>query len=103
MGNIQDLIQFLACILFLIRNLKSEIPNITGVAGASIVSANHGTSTGALGYNVIYNLNAAGVSTATPNCGRVAIKLDASSSSNRYGDYTEVNPLYNSTLMLIKF
>lgn len=83
--------------------MKSEIPNITGLAGASIVSASHGTSTGALGYNILSNVNVAGVSTATPNCGRVSIKLNASSSSNRYGDYTEVNPLYNSVLMLIRY
>lgn len=34
---------------------------------------------------------------------RMYLGFDASRSSNRYGDYTEVNPLYNSTLMLIKF
>lgn len=31
------------------------------------------------------------------------VAMDASRSSNRYGNYTEVNPLYESTKYMIKY
>ena len=97
MENIQDLIQFLVCILFLIRNLKSEIPNITGyTSNLQPNSLNHG--------GALYAINDKNTTNGdTWNNWCKILYLDASRSSNRYGDYTEVNPLYNSTLMLIKF
>ena len=33
----------------------------------------------------------------------VTMGIDASLSSSCYGSYTEVNPLYNSALMLVKY
>ena len=43
------------------------------------------------------------VGAGSPIYGHNLLVFSASYSSNRYGNYTEVNPLYNSVLMLIRY
>lgn len=98
---IQKLTHFMkvVCSAFPIRNLKSEIPNITGsirtdVGGNSALEGafTYGTYDGGYGPNA----------NAYWWCG--VINFAASSSSDRYSSSaTEVNPLYESTLICIRY
>lgn len=87
---------------FAIRNLKSELPNITGKVGAWRNPQEMYTTTGCfIAFNQhINNAPASGFATDGLNSG---FTIDASLSSNRYGNYTEVNPLYNSCRYIIRY
>ena len=118
---LQSLTQFMVALLQLhhslkvhysvlsIRNLKSEIPNITDVA--------HYGGAWAIDYNNEWSYG-------TPPSGAFAVHAGvahfsgqhaknsndtrgydfyASRCSDRYGNYTEVNPLYNSCKFFIKY
>lgn len=95
-----DLVQELVCIIFAIRISKSQIPNITGnqTIHWSMVHNDHGGSL----YPSDYTGTTYGGSPYTiPAYG--CFNIDASLSSDRYGNYTEVNPLYCSCGFAIKF
>lgn len=81
----------------LIRNSKSEIPNITGTLNRTWVETG---GTGALYRYGQFGVNWLGSNLFGSAC---SIGIDASLSSNRYGSYTEVNPLYNSCKYLISY
>ena len=81
--------------LFAIRSLKSEIPNITGYFS---VKASLGNCGGAF-----YSDASGGVSYDNDARGDEHYQFDASSSCDRYGNYTEVNPLYLSCHFYLKY
>ena len=86
-------------ILLSIRSLKSEIPNITGYSNFVVPAIWHGPSSGCLqGCEGSNNNNQ---DFAGKMHGYAVIWIDASYSSDRYGAYTEVNPLYNSCKYII--
>ena len=80
--------------------MKSEIPNITGYF--QCICWNNVYSTGAFrsGDGGFQPDSAPG---ATMNNKFKNMDFSASRSSNRYGNYTEVNPLYNSCKFFIKY
>ena len=91
----------LACSLFLIRIMKSEIPNITG-------SIHNQT-------NIFYDSLGSGAFFVTGTNSGLWIQgsgsfvapdvyFDASLSCDRYAnEYTEVNPLYESCVFIISY
>lgn len=95
--------------VFTIRNLKSEIPNITGwtpgdALGTHWLSADENTFTNSYG-GCFFNTNVDTRGGYAVYKGSISSNLvmEASRSSNRYGRYTEVNPLYTSTKMCIRY
>lgn len=89
--------------------MKSEIPNITGVAhyaGAWAIDGYnayaYGTiPSGAFAIHIGAN-HYVGVHSADTDAAS-GYDFYASRCSDRYGNYTEVNPLYSSALMLIRY
>ena len=81
--------------------MKSEIPNL------------YGTVTYLEGSNTTDNIGSGVFSTTSGNKWTVSegggnhrkqqVIFDASACCDRYGDYTEVNPLYESCLFIIKY
>lgn len=82
------------------RNSKSEIPNITGWAYYLVVSARDtGGAIGVASYSDgNMSFNAGNYKRAHEN-----LAFNASWSSNRYGSYTEVRPLYEACKFAIKY
>lgn len=85
---------------FAIRSLKSEIPNITGIICHGVTDGYINGNNGFISITLYSHNNRAqgGAGFRVENW-----NFDASRASNRYGNYTEVNPLYNSVLMLIRY
>lgn len=83
-----------------IRISKSQIPNIIGEANCCCSSAWEAYS-GSL-YHV-YDTNWASSGWNKGGNSDTQLWIDASLSSDRYGTYTEVNPLYQSCIFCIKF
>ena len=79
------------------RNLKSEIPNVTGQIGYDNTSGS--AVFGCFSFVRNYDTR---VVTGEYHQGWI-VDFDASRSSDRYGNYAEVNPLYNSCRYLIKY
>ena len=89
--------------------MKSEIPNITGVAHYAGAWAIDGVSAYAYGTTPsgafaihIGASHYAGAHSGDTNT-YAGYDFYASRCSDRYGNYTEVNPLYSSALMLIRY
>jgi hypothetical protein len=81
--------------------LKSEIPNITGSFCASKDNCYFKPESGAFsGTGHEYSRPSTG---GLYNTGYAEFNFNASYSSDRYGSYTEVNPLYNSCLFIIHY
>ena len=78
--------------------MKSEIPNIIGTQNSW--THIHDESSGAL--YVTWRGNEYTLVAGT-GVKAIGTGLNASLSSDRYGDYTEVNPLYTSYLPIIKY
>ena len=91
-----------------IRNLKSEIPNIIGTTAHNGICAHWNTvdadqfASGFTGSFAISNISAGGAEYYA-NSITYKFHVVASYSSDRYGNYTEVNPLYNSCKFFIRY
>lgn len=85
-----------------IRNSKSEIPNITGFSTNFLSWDETGLTlfTGCFPYTGETTHDMMG---GSPTGFFRRLSFDASHSSNRYGNYTEINPLYESTTFYIKY
>ena len=79
-----------------IRNEHSEIPNIIGTLTAGLSGASDWTGAFTLLGNSEW-----GYTGGSFHFQRTS--FNASNCSNRYGDYTEVNPLYNSCKFILKY
>lgn len=81
--------------------MKSQIPNITGQ-----VSFHNGTVFGASGAFKISSQSGTNSASMSADSNKKAhiFYIDASNmTGSPYGDYTEVNPLYESCLFIIRY
>ena len=76
------------------RNLTSEIPNIVGKC--TIINSGGGTGP-------FTDVTTKGWAGSSERQNKHGFTFNASRCSDRYGNYTEVNPLYESTLICIRY
>ena len=82
--------------------MKSEIPNITGSFASSKDNCYRTPERGAFsGVGHPYERPSQGPTYYST--GFAVFYFDASGSNNRYGNYTEVNPLYSSCKFIIQY
>lgn len=102
--NIQPLIKYslfqgnVSTLSSTLRISKSQIPNATGTFAPMAVGTASITGCFSVSSRTVY-----ATSQSTYNASNGLVTMDLSKSSDCYGAYTEVNPLYQSCIFCIKF